>query len=204
MVKNPTGVTYTPKEFKKMVQCLRCGKACTKLDDGLCDSCKMVNAKPCKTCEILLRQGECRFYSYDIKEFHREEGKFTASKELVREFSCDKAYVKESDDYCVSCLNEDLESLRKDWCYICNAHFNNTVENYKANGNFCPFHADKIQHDDEVSNSESTGEGLRASISESEEVSGGLPEWLDSDDSLDSYEWTDDVPSENFEGQVKS
>ena len=138
MIKKFTGVEYTPQEFRKLNQCLRCGKATTISKESLCEKCAKENLPNCEMCEIILKKGVKEHFLYDTKEYKREEDLIQkVSKELVKEFSWeednDNIYSK---TLCKSC--QDWESRMRNICWLCDNSFINSRENYKLNGNMCP------------------------------------------------------------------
>lgn len=139
MIKHPTGIMFTSEEFRLRDQCLRCGRSFESLNnDLLCEQCSKENLQHCDMCEVLIRNGKYRFFTYDIRKDHRdgEEG-FKASKEYVREFT----YFENFNDgdgsggTCDAC--KALIKTIKHVCGNCGNPFNNTEENYKVNGNTC-------------------------------------------------------------------
>lgn len=137
---NLTGTIYEPKEFRKYVQCLHCGRACNPicLVQGKCERCFIIDLKDCEICGVLLREDYHPFYSYDIREGHRNlDIEFTAISEPVREFvSIEKGkYPKHSKTRCIGCKN--FEKGIKNKCYWCKSKFKNSEDNYKLNGNMC-------------------------------------------------------------------
>lgn len=87
-------------------------------------------------CEVLLRSGVYKFYTYDIKEDHRnDDTKMNASKELVREFTYEKTYEPHDENLCSKCINWRDDRIHK--CFTCEKEFLNTDTNYRLNGNIC-------------------------------------------------------------------
>lgn len=170
MNKKPTGVKFTPDEFRLLNKCERCGKACHISTGELCRDCFMADVPSCKMCDVLLRQGNSKFYTYDIKEDHREgEVGFKASKECVREFSYSTEFNNpfNLEGLCSECV--DWQQKVKNKCVSCDMNFINSGEHYKINGNFCGNCAMKAEvqtqhdHDQETSDDGFEGESLRHS-----------------------------------------
>lgn len=139
MIKTPTGVKYSPQSFRELDQCVTCGKVGTCGYGNNCESCTKENLPKCHVCGIILREGFKNFYTYDIREEHRDgENELKASKECVVEFIYEREplYTKISDDMCSGCIN--WKSRMKDVCMTCDNDFDNTEDNYKLNGNQCP------------------------------------------------------------------
>lgn len=138
MIKTQTGIVYTPKEFKKLNQCVNCGKANKNDYAKKCDECKILDLKKCDICEIVLRTGLTTYYTYDTFTTHRDSDVgFKASKNLVREFTYqDYPYSeKHSENLCVGC--KDWKTDMKDKCAGCGSKFDNFKDYYKRNGNMC-------------------------------------------------------------------
>lgn len=137
MIKTPTGVRYSPKQFRKLNTCLICGRASRIKKESRCPSCIAENLKDCEVCGIILRSGVKTYYLYDIRAEHREGVNFKASKEYVIEFSYEREpfYEKFTDTLCRQCFGWQLRI--KYICMTCNLPFKNTEENYKLNGNQC-------------------------------------------------------------------
>lgn len=138
MIKIPTGVTYTPKEFRSLNQCVQCGKSDNIPRGSSCEYCFQRNIPHCDICDILLRDGDYDYYTYDIKEISRDgDIKLLASKELVREFVYTETSSNPSNPemLCVRCVGWEARMLNK--CWDCGREFNNSKENYKENGNMC-------------------------------------------------------------------
>jgi len=110
------------EEFLSGVQCLRCGVFGTQ---KVCEVCK--HFKKCKICSIILRN-EFRFYRYDPNK----------KGTIYREFSyiIVSPYPPKTKDECVGCKNWELGMKYR--CYGCGNWFQNNLNNYKINGNFCP------------------------------------------------------------------
>ena len=87
--------------------------------------------------EIVLKTGEQKHYTYDIREIKRDEEKIQyLSKEPMREFvELEEVNNKYSDTLCVDC--KDWEKRMKDICFLCDNDFSNSREHYKLNGNMC-------------------------------------------------------------------
>jgi hypothetical protein len=140
MKKIRTGIIYTPQEFRLLNQCVRCGHALQIPKGEQCKKCKELNLPICKICEIVLRNGVHKFYTYDNKDNHRDTGvQLLASKEMIREFSYEKesSYPQEEgSEICSGCAMIDYSSV-KDICYWCDNDFNNSVEHYHKYGNTC-------------------------------------------------------------------
>ncbi len=137
MIKKSTGVKFTPQEFRLLAQCVRCGKAGGDFVE-VCKSCSEANVPSCSMCEILMRNGVHKFYTYDIKEEHRSgEVGFKVSKELVREFEYEMEYDNplNTENLCGDCIGWQKDM--KNRCRDCKKCFINTKENYQSNGNFC-------------------------------------------------------------------
>lgn len=147
MIKSQTGITFTPAEFRKLNTCLSCGKASDIKKGKQCDSCMSKNLQHCDMCEIILRNGEIEYYSYDIKDdFRIEELDFKASKELVKEFKYTETENNpiRPDLLCSVCVN--WESRMKNKCWDCGCNFINNKLNYKLNGNMCRVCADYLDN----------------------------------------------------------
>ena len=139
MNKKLTGREFGQREYKKLGKCVECGIASTKPYGAKCDLCISLDLKKCEMCEIVLREGAYRFYTYDInEEFTQGYIGFGKDRRLVREFTYVKEseYPKATDCLCTGCVG--WESKMKDDCYNCNCWFNNTKEHYKNHGNLCP------------------------------------------------------------------
>lgn len=138
MIKIPTGITFTPSEFKTLNKCTECGRA-SKIDyGGRCNMCILAERKHCKVCDIILRTGSQRYYAYDIKEEYRGDTyEFKANKNAVCEFYYikDSYYPPYSEDMCIGCVG--FEVLIQNRCWVCKDEFDNSVEHYKINGNTC-------------------------------------------------------------------
>ena len=178
MIKKFTGVKFTPQEFRLLVQCLRCGKASNMIGD-VCDNCLALALPECSMCEILLRNGTHKFYTYDIKEDHRsgEEG-FKASKEFVREFEYIVDYNNplNTEMLCGDCLG--WQGRMKNRCKGCERCFINTRENYKANGNYCEKCATGYQitqpDDNKDADDRLEGQSIRPSLDSNQGVQADL------------------------------
>lgn len=135
--KKATEVISTPKEFRELNQCVYCGKADKIEYGGICNECKKLNYKNCDICEIVLRNGIYKFYSYDNREDKRESDiEFKAQKNNVREFvTIEEIHNIHDEKLCKNCVG--WEKRMKDICWKCNNDFYNTKENYKLNGNLC-------------------------------------------------------------------
>lgn len=136
MVKKQTGRKLTPQEFRKLNNCVFCGKAETIPHGGRCEECAKIDFKHCEICELVLRTEPYTSYVYDIREDHREI-EFKVNKEYVIEFvySENPYYKKHSDTLCEGCV--DWEKTMKDICWSCDNDFYNNKEHYKINGNLC-------------------------------------------------------------------
>lgn len=138
MNKKLTGVIYTAREFRKLNQCLRCGKVSDIEIESLCDECKEMNLSNCEICEIVLRKGIHKFYTYNTKDRHLEdESDLKPNTKLVKEYCVRKEslYPQFSETLCSGCA--DWESQMKNKCWCCRNVFENSKENYKLNGNMC-------------------------------------------------------------------
>lgn len=139
MIKTPTGRIIKPAVFRKMPRCVECGKVHSTPFSEKCSRCIRRNLKKCEMCECVLRKGINTFYTYDIKEFYRENGiEFKISKEFVREFTykAKPYHAQATETLCSGCV--DWEKEMKHFCYGCKNPFQNNKHNYKLNGNFCP------------------------------------------------------------------
>lgn len=137
MKKKLTGVQYTPEEFRKLEQCISCLHATSIEYGGRCGKCYVIEFKYCEMCDVVMREGIHRFYSYDNRDIHRENGiEFLASKEPVREFIFEEDLPPlEHPTLCNDCIG--WEAKMKDICWFCDNDFDNSKENYKLNGNMC-------------------------------------------------------------------
>lgn len=138
MIKQPTGKKYKPADFRKLNQCVYCGLAQLISEGEACEPCKAKNYKNCECCEAVLRKGTYKVYTYDTREIHRDgRVDFNPIKELVKEFVSDeKPYHEQwSETLCVGCINW-FEKVRN-VCWMCENDFENTLQNYKLNGNVC-------------------------------------------------------------------
>jgi hypothetical protein len=143
-VKRATGVEYTPQEFRKLKECIECGKATPtvkpfkKAKGQRCEQCRSVVIPHCEMCDVLLRNGKHVFYTYDIKNDHREQGVgFKVSKELVREFEYELDFSNPLNDYSLCKFCTDWEMDFSTVCGMCDKLFPNTKEHYKEHGNLC-------------------------------------------------------------------
>lgn len=137
MIKKLTGTVFTPQEFKELNRCVYCGKAEKIKYGGKCSECWAIDYKNCEMCEIVLRDGFYKFYSYDNREDKREtEIEFKANKHKIREFvAYEERHNMLTDSMCKSCVG--WEKRMKDICWKCDNDFYNNKENYKLNGNMC-------------------------------------------------------------------
>lgn len=142
-----TGIVYTPQEFRTLNQCLLCGKS-EKIKYGeKCESCQNFEVKLCEICDIVLRKGSFKFYSYDIKEEKRHTAvEFKPNKKMVREFvnteSRDNIFTE---TLCKGCA--DYKNRMKDICIRCDNDFFNNKEHYKEHANVCPVCVNQIEAD---------------------------------------------------------
>ena len=133
-----TGIKFTPEQFRLLNQCVECGKASLIGKNSKCDSCIFDNFPHCMICGIVLRDGVHKFWAYDAQEEKRDEDVLMkVSKEIINEFTFEEEslYIKFSDTLCVEC--SELGKMMKNKCWICEKEFDNTVGNYKINGNQC-------------------------------------------------------------------
>lgn len=143
MIKQATGVSYTPKEFRKLNQCVQCGIAGEIDYDAKCGKCSLENISCCNMCDSLLREGKFIFYTYDIKDDYRDGGinlRATKSKKtigLINEFTYESEFSHSREDLCDRCIG--WEDRKKNLCWKCGIGFTNTKENYKLNGNMCEY-----------------------------------------------------------------
>ncbi len=150
MFKKTTGVKYTPQEFRKLNQCLTCGKADSYIEvESQCNECQAKGFKKCKYCEIVLKEGVMIRYTYDIKEFRvDEEKRFKAKEQMIAEFSYESLPISEkfSEDECEDCAlsGEGMKNI----CFWCDEDFKNNLEYYKLNGNTCEKCLTKFQEDE--------------------------------------------------------
>ena len=108
-------------EFLSGKQCLRCGIFGT---EKVCKLCK--DLKKCRICTIILRP-EFVFYKYTPNTkgtFYKEHSYIIVSP-----------YPPFIKNQCYDCIGWELGM--KYWCYGCGEWFQNTLNNYKINGNFC-------------------------------------------------------------------
>lgn len=128
--------TFTPEEFRKLNQCLRCGRLEDIEYGTMCEACKLIDIQSCDICEILLRMGEYRFYTYHTSELLLSDT-FLISKNSIKEFSYIKIYplVYPAPNLCHDCI--DWEYKMKSKCVICKKKFPNDKQHYKENGNVC-------------------------------------------------------------------
>jgi len=145
MIKEFTGITYTPKEFRFLNQCLRCGKATLMPEESLCEKCTKKNLPTCEMCEIILKKGIREHYYYDTKNCKRDKDLIQkVSKELIREFvRLEEVDNIHSENLCTNC--EGWEKRMSNICFLCQNSFWNSKENYKINGNMCPECATQFQ-----------------------------------------------------------
>lgn len=138
MLKTITGIKFTPENFRKLEQCVCCLKA-SKINYGeKCEDCSKINFKYCEMCESILRSGLHRYYSYDNRDTHRDNGiGFLASKEMIREFVFEETLpiIPINETICENC--KGWKEWMKDICYWCDNDFLNNKDNYKINGNMC-------------------------------------------------------------------
>lgn len=137
MIKKLTGIIFDMHEFKKLNECIQCGKAQKIKKDTICEKCINKNIPKCKMCEILLRSEEEEIFTYDCKDSHREGMKFKPIVKDVREFSYKSKIIESKDGLCNRCI--DWRKRKKNMCFNCDGYFENTDENYKLNGNLCRF-----------------------------------------------------------------
>lgn len=138
MIKKQTGRKFTPDDFRKLNQCVQCGKASEIKKGELCPDCTALDLGKCEICEMVLRTGLQTYYTYDIQDDHRDTGvEFKANKASVKEFVYQEMpyHPKYSDNLCSGCV--DWDKRMKDICWNCDNDFTNTKENYKTNGNMC-------------------------------------------------------------------
>lgn len=134
----PTGRTYTPDEFRVKETCVRCGKACDVPRGGTCDDCRWQDVPKCNLCGRLGRVGHFTFYTYDIKDHHRNEDfGFKASQEDVREFTYTEPHdiLLNAEGLCAGCAG--WRTRMKCTCWKCGVKFPNEFEHYKQHGNMC-------------------------------------------------------------------
>lgn len=93
----------------------------------------------CKICSILLRHA-FRFYKYNLNS----DGDYNEISYVIV-----SPYPPFKPNMCYGCIGWELGM--KYWCYVCGKWFDNTLENYKVNGNCCP------KHENENENSISPG-----------------------------------------------
>lgn len=138
MIKKETGVEFSPKDFRKLEQCVSCLKASHIKYGRKCEVCTGISFKYCENCECILREGLHQFYSYDNQEVHRElETEFLASKESVREFIFEEVLLPlVNEKVCARCSELGFTGM-KDICFWCDNDFSNSEVNYKLNGNTC-------------------------------------------------------------------
>lgn len=139
MSKKPTGVGCTPAQFRKLNQCVECGKASSIEEGEKCSVCEARNLPHCEMCEIVLRNGLYTFYTYDNQLEHRPNVEFKANKESIREFYYTKEYHELSDKLCSVCYGWQRRIKNK--CWGTGMTFQNDKWNYKANGNMHPEYA---------------------------------------------------------------
>lgn len=138
MIKKQTGVSYTPQEYRALKHCVACNRVSDIKYGEQCEVCKAKNLRHCKMCEIVLRTGKSTYYTYDIKEEYRGDAvNPKPNRKDVIEFSYerDTLYPPHSPNLCIGCFG--FEERIKDVCWVCRVKFENTEENYKANGNTC-------------------------------------------------------------------
>ena len=138
MTKKHTGVVFSAKEFRKLNRCLQCGKASQIEKETMCEECKIKNLPLCEMCEIVLRKGLHKFYSYNTKDRHLEdESDLKPNTKPVREFCTlkESSYPQATDTLCSGCLN--WENDMKNYCWLCQSSFTNNKQHYKLNGNLC-------------------------------------------------------------------
>lgn len=137
MIRKPTGVKFTPQEFRELNYCLGCSRMLKIGKKEKCLECIAKDLKPCEVCGRLLEKGIHKHYAYDIKEDKRDEELIHyVSKKNVKEFleieEVDNIF---SDTLCVDC--KDWKSKIKNVCWICGDDFHNSEDYYKLNGNMC-------------------------------------------------------------------
>ena len=142
MIKNLTGIEFTPSEFRKLNKCLGCGIRRTYIQkDGLCNDCVAKDFQKCSSCGGILRYGEEKFYSYDIKEVRNEENKkFKAKQQPVKELTYISPIYSlkvEGSDMCASCIEIKANLKFTNICFVCWNVFKNSWLNYKLNGSVC-------------------------------------------------------------------
>lgn len=139
MTKTATGVKYTPFEFRNLNKCVECGRASAGIAYGAkCDDCAVANRQKCEVCEIVLRTGKNKFFTYDNQEEYRGDSvDFKVNKAHIREFYYlrEAMYPPISDTMCAGCKNWQAKIKHK--CWVCKDNFNNTESNFKINGNVC-------------------------------------------------------------------
>ena len=113
--------TIPKDEFLAGKQCLRCG---IFGQERICEICKPL--KKCEVCSIILRKS-FRFYRYDPNK------RGTVYREHT--YIIKSPYPPMSELMCKGCDN--WEDGMKLWCFKCGEWFENTLNNYKINGNFC-------------------------------------------------------------------
>lgn len=143
MYKKETGVRFTPQEFRELNYCVCCGKEEKIEYGGRCSECSTIEYKHCEICDIVLRKGTYKFYSYDTKEDKRDsEVQFKANKRDVKEFVDTKNLDNiGSETLCKGCLN--WEEKMSDVCPRCDNDFYNNKEHYKQSGNLCDYCVEK-------------------------------------------------------------
>ena len=143
MIKKATGLVLSPSDFRELNYCIQCGKMTDCLVNKKCSEC--LDLVPCEMCEVLLHDGERKFYSYDTKEQKRDEDLIQyTSKQSIREFlEIEIESNKFSETLCKSCVG--WEKRVKDVCFLCDNDFKNSREHYKLNGNMCPECATQFQ-----------------------------------------------------------
>ena len=137
MIKQLTGVKFTPKEFRKLNYCISCSVMLNIPKGKKCNECLEKHFIHCEVCEIILQRGIKKHYSYDIRdEVRNDDMAHKISKEMVREFlETEEVNNKHSETLCTDCVN--FEKRIKNKCWTCDSEFINSVENYKLNGNMC-------------------------------------------------------------------
>lgn len=113
-----------------------CGRVGNIGINTFCYDCNL-NKNKCIACDAILREGVYKFFQYDTKEYHRDiDIEFKVSKRQVIEFETEELYDKLiQSDTCNECLG--WENKIKNTCFLCGCSFENTITNYKLNGNLC-------------------------------------------------------------------
>jgi len=137
MSKKLTGIIFTPEEFRKLNECLQCGKAQPIKKNKVCPDCKIKNLKKCELCEILLRPEDTNLFTYDTQEYFRDNLRFKPLVDSIREFTYITPKVESKDGLCSRCV--DWETRMKKYCWVCNSYFENDKDHYKMHGNMCRY-----------------------------------------------------------------